>query len=50
MIYTTGGMSLARVSVVDGSGKEVYDELVRLDDGVEMMFVPLSCMMGWLTH
>jgi RNA exonuclease 1 len=34
MIYTTGGMRCARVSVVDGSGAEVFDELVRMDDGV----------------
>lgn len=39
MVYSTGGLSLARVSVVDGSGKEVFDELVRLDDGVEVMSV-----------
>ena len=39
MIYTTGGMRVARVSVVDGSGKEVFDELVRMDDGVEVMLV-----------
>jgi RNA exonuclease 1 len=41
MVYTTGGMSLARVSVVDGAGAEVYDALVRADDGVEVMSVPL---------
>lgn len=39
MIYTTGGMRVARVSVVDGSGKQVFDELVRMDDGVEVMSV-----------
>jgi hypothetical protein len=39
MIYTTAGMSLARVSVVDGVGAPVFDELVRLDDGVEPMYV-----------
>jgi len=45
MIYTTGGMRIARVSVVDGSGKEVFDELVRMDDGVEVMsVVPVSCL------
>ncbi|TBU32802.1 Rexo1 protein [Dichomitus squalens] len=37
MIYTTGGMRVARVSVVDGSGKEVLDELVRMDEGVEVI-------------
>jgi len=36
MIYTTGGMRVARVSVVDGSGTEVFDELVRMDDGVDV--------------
>jgi RNA exonuclease 1 len=39
MIYTTGGMRVARVSVVDGSGKEVYDQMVRMDPGVEVMYV-----------
>ena len=37
MIYTTGGMRVARVSVVDSAGKEIYDEFVRMDDGVEVM-------------
>ncbi|KAJ6539436.1 ribonuclease H-like domain-containing protein [Mycena capillaripes] len=37
MIYTTGGMRVARVSVVDGAGTEVLDELVRMDDGVEII-------------
>ncbi|KAH9951613.1 Rexo1 protein [Amylocystis lapponica] len=37
MIYTTGGMRVARVSVVDSTGKEVFDELVRMDDGVEVI-------------
>ncbi|KAF7352711.1 Exonuclease domain-containing protein [Mycena venus] len=37
MIYTTGGMRVARVSVVDGAGNEVLDELVRMDDGVEII-------------
>lgn len=39
MVYTTGGMRVARVSVVDGSGKQVLDELVRMDDDVEVMSV-----------
>lgn len=39
MVYTTGGMRVARVSVVDGSGKEVFDELIKMDDGVEVMSV-----------
>ncbi|SJL01868.1 uncharacterized protein ARMOST_05192 [Armillaria ostoyae] len=37
MIYTTGGMRVARVSVVDGTGAEVFDELVRMDDGVYVL-------------
>ncbi|KAF9076733.1 hypothetical protein BDP27DRAFT_1283459 [Rhodocollybia butyracea] len=37
MIYTTGGMRIARVSVVDGSGHPVFDELVRMDEGVEVL-------------
>ena len=41
MIYTTGGMSVARVSVVDGSGLAIFDEYVDLDDGVEIMSVSL---------
>ena len=39
MIYTTGGMRVARVSVVDVAGKEVLDEIVRMDEGVEVMYV-----------
>jgi RNA exonuclease 1 len=55
MVYTTGGMRVARVSVVDASGTEglspisliylflnfhpVFDELVRMDDGVHIMYV-----------
>lgn len=37
MIYTTAGMSVARVSVVDGEGKRVLDEVVRLDAGVKVI-------------
>ena len=37
MIYTTGGMRVARVSVVDGDGKEVFDQFVRMDEGVEVV-------------
>ncbi|KIJ54809.1 hypothetical protein M422DRAFT_153255 [Sphaerobolus stellatus SS14] len=37
MIYTTGGMHVARVSVVDGEGKKVLDEFVRLPDGVKVI-------------
>ncbi|KAF8525311.1 ribonuclease H-like protein [Gautieria morchelliformis] len=37
MIYTTGGMRVARVSVVDGDGEKVFDEFVRMDDGVKVI-------------
>ena len=37
MIYTTGGMRVARVSVVDAAGKELLDKFVRMDEGVEVM-------------
>ncbi|KAI9001042.1 ribonuclease H-like protein [Trametes punicea] len=37
MIYTTGGMRVARVSVVDAAGKAVFDEYVRMDEGVEVI-------------
>ncbi|KAA1466430.1 ribonuclease H-like protein [Dentipellis sp. KUC8613] len=37
MVYSTGGFRVARVSVVDGNGKEVFDELVRMDEGVEVV-------------
>ncbi|KAI0353634.1 ribonuclease H-like protein [Trametes cingulata] len=37
MIYTTGGMRVARVSVVDSVGKEIFDEYVRMDEGVEVI-------------
>jgi RNA exonuclease 1 len=36
-VYTTQGMSVARVSVCDGDGKVVFDELVRPDEGIEVM-------------
>lgn len=39
MIYSTGGMRVARVSVVDGAGTEVFDEFVHMDPGVEVMCV-----------
>lgn len=38
MIYTTGGMRVARVSVVDSAGQEIFDEYVRMDEGVEVMY------------
>lgn len=47
MIYSTGGMRVARVSVVDSAGTEIFDELVRMDEGVEVMCVFLltsSCI------
>src|SRR5882757_8402262 len=39
MIYTTGGMRVTRVSVVDGDGKEVFDKCVKMDEGVHVMLV-----------
>ncbi len=39
MIYSTGGMRVARVSVVDSTGKEIFDEFVRMDEGVYIMYV-----------
>ncbi|KAL4076070.1 hypothetical protein V8B97DRAFT_2020358 [Scleroderma yunnanense] len=37
MIYTTGGLRVARISVVDGGGTEIFDELIRMDDGVDVI-------------
>ena len=37
MIYSTGGMRVARVSVVDAHGEELLDEFIRMDEGVEVM-------------
>lgn len=34
MVYTTGGFRVARVSLVDGKGKVVFDELIQMDEGV----------------
>jgi RNA exonuclease 1 len=42
MIYTTGGFRIARVSVVDASGECVFDEFIKLDDGVEVVCVHIS--------
>jgi RNA exonuclease 1 len=39
MVYTTAGMSVARVSVVDGKGDQVFDEHVRMSDGVKVLYV-----------
>lgn len=41
MVYSTGGFRVARVSVVDGSGQEVFDEVIKMDDGVDVMYVAL---------
>jgi RNA exonuclease 1 len=41
MIYTTGGFRIARVSVVDASGEEVFDEFIKMDDGVKVVCVNL---------
>ncbi|KAF9055430.1 ribonuclease H-like protein [Hymenopellis radicata] len=37
MIYTTGGMRVARVSVIDATGTEVFDEIVQMDEGVHIL-------------
>jgi RNA exonuclease 1 len=37
MVYTTGGFRIARVSVVNAGGEEVFDELIKMDDGVEVV-------------
>lgn len=37
MIYTTAGMSVARVSGVDHRGEEMFDHLVRMTDGVDVL-------------
>lgn len=39
MVYTTGGFRIARVSVVDASGESVFDEFIKMDDGVEVVYV-----------
>jgi hypothetical protein len=39
MIYSTGGFRIARVSVVDASGKEMFDELIKMDEDVEVVCV-----------
>jgi RNA exonuclease 1 len=36
-MYTTQGLTVARVSIVDGNGTSVFDELVRPDAGVEVL-------------
>jgi RNA exonuclease 1 len=42
MVYTTGGFRIARVSVVDASGECVFDEFIKMDDGVKVVCVHLS--------
>ncbi|KAF8266868.1 ribonuclease H-like protein [Lactarius quietus] len=37
MVYTTGGFRIARVSVVNAGGEGVFDELIKMDDGVEVV-------------
>ncbi|GJE84208.1 ribonuclease H-like protein [Phanerochaete sordida] len=37
MIYSTGGMRVARVSVVDSTGREIFDEFIKMDEGVEVI-------------
>jgi RNA exonuclease 1 len=39
MVYTTGGFRIARVSVVDVSGEGVFDEFIKMDDGVKVVCV-----------
>jgi RNA exonuclease 1 len=39
MVYTTAGFRIARVSVVDASGECVFDEFIKMDDGVEVVCV-----------
>ena len=48
MIYTTGGFRVARVSVVDASGESVFDEFIKMDDGVKVVCVhiPLPCILN----
>lgn len=48
MIYTTGGMRVARVSVVDSAGQEIFDEYVRMDEGVEVMYEPLLLLLSYI--
>ncbi|KAF9446957.1 Rexo1 protein [Macrolepiota fuliginosa MF-IS2] len=37
MVYTTGGLRVARVSVIDNKDKSVFDELIRMDDDVHII-------------
>ena len=40
-MYTTGGMCVARISVVVGDGKDVYDECVKISEGAYVWYVGL---------
>jgi len=37
MVYTTGGFRIARVSIVDASGESVFDEFIKMEDGVKVV-------------
>ncbi|KAL1743763.1 hypothetical protein HDZ31DRAFT_83208 [Schizophyllum fasciatum] len=37
MIYTTGGMRVARVSLINGAGATIFDDFVKMDEGVEVL-------------
>ena len=37
MIYTTGGMRVARVSLIDGAGATIFDDFVKMDEGVKVL-------------
>ncbi len=51
MVYTTGGFRIARVSVVDASGECVFDEFIKMDDGVEVVCViPHPKYISGITH
>jgi hypothetical protein len=53
MVYTTGGFRVARVSVVDGAGKEIFDEYVKMDDDVLVVCVvslPLQSAQADVSH
>lgn len=44
MVYTTGGFRVARVSVVDASGESVFDEFIKMDDGVQVVCVHIPIL------
>lgn len=37
MVYTTAGMSVARVSGVDNRGNEAFDHFVRMNEDVDVV-------------